>query len=785
MDFNEFNAPPLESLELRYARAAALTPPKVAVQDAGIAITGYWLNDYQYFCLRKIFHKDLDYPLSTPAVADMRTRSVHDLISSVEISKIIEASGFSCALESMRTAQFDMPAPGVLAVTIDGINHTLDIEKRCIRSSEPLPASELYSPDGQFAAFISGADLWLRDRRSGEQRALTRDGVSLCAYGQQPDSSLGAISYRKRPAPMAVWSPDSKWLLTHRIDERALPEAALIETCPVGKRTPVLHRVAYPRPGDPTPIATYIAINVPTGERIEFSEVEVPAFFTSPFSNSQVAFISNHIAWFLRFDRHSRRAELIELSLPDRRSRIVVSEQVNDGYIELHHRSDATPNVRYIQERHEVLWYSERDGWGHLYVYDSETGRVKRQLTSGNWMVRDILHVDVKSARVYFSACGVDPMRDPAQRVLCAINLDSSGLTTICAHDGDFVVPRTEMPGFGQNRPSRPIVATPGFSPTTQYVTSLRSDVATGNVTQIVDLENGSDFVVAEARPSGSVVDPLKFFVLAGDGITRIHGTLFFPSDFDKSANYPLIDYIYPGPQLTQNPQMYGSINAAQAKCLAELGFVVLMLDTRGVPFRQRSVRQAGYGGLLEPQLSDHAAAVWQLCENHTFIDRERIGIVGFSGGGYAAASAMLEYPGIFKVGVSICGNHNNRAYHTSWSDKYLGPVDPDRVPGISRDVNKLSGKLLLISGDMDENVLPSHSLALASALIQENKDFDLLLVPNEGHLLWMTNGYVQRRVWDYFVKHLLNLVPPTEFRVQHSLYEQACARALFGRDWQ
>jgi dipeptidyl aminopeptidase/acylaminoacyl peptidase len=269
---------------------------------------------------------------------------------------------------------------------------------------------------------------------------------------------------------------------------------------------------------------------------------------------------------------------------------------------------------------------------------------------------------------------------------------------------------------------------------------------------------------------------PQPFSALAADGVTRAHGVLFFPTDFDESQRYPLIDYIYPGPQVTQQPQSFHSMNAALAQALAEVGFVTLMLDTRSMPFRSKALHQMSYGALLEPQLADHAAVIRQLCERHAFLDPDHVGMIGYSGGGAATARALFEYGAIFKVGIAVCGNHDNRFNIALWADKYAGPASLETLGGQANAAraHQLEGKLLLISGDMDENVHVSQTLSLARALIAANRDFDLLIVPDAGHDVLLTNGYVQRRVWDYFVRHLRGEVPPKDFEIKFESHELA-----------
>jgi dipeptidyl aminopeptidase/acylaminoacyl peptidase len=347
------------------------------------------------------------------------------------------------------------------------------------------------------------------------------------------------------------------------------------------------------------------------------------------------------------------------------------------------------------------------------------------------------------------------------------VGFDGSGFSVLFSHDGDIYAP--------------------GISSDGRYAVIQFSSVEQGNRTDLVDLRSRQGFSIASIEPRPAERTPRPFTAQAADGVTRLHGTMFFPSYFEKGQRYPLIDCIYPGPHSSQQPQSYCAMSSARARSLAELGFITIMLDQRGAPVASRAFHQAGYGSLLEPQLADHAAVVRQLCERHEFIDRDRIGIIGESAGGAAAARALFDYGDVFNAGVSVCGPHDPRFYTSMWSDKYRGPIHADTPaePPNTALAHKLRGKLFLISGDMDENVHVSHTLALADALIRVHKDFELLIVPNEGHNVLFTSGYALRRAWDFFVRHLRDESPPADFELQFEPHELARAVARVMREFR
>jgi len=754
-----------DSITQRYHRAVRLTGPKLAAVTAGIAAEGYWLSDSMFFFCAERLEPLLGSILTVPMLADATTGTVEEVVSPGLLAKSLsDYSSQPIELEALGDAGFDMPNLQTLAVSLGGTTFLVDPRaRRVVQSRQAFEARSLYSPDGRYACFTREHNVWLREPSTGLERALTVDGVAHYGYARQPDT------FSQSPIPVGLWSPNSRWFLTHRLDERSLPEAALVQHSPPGGGRPTLHHFKYPLPGDPLPVATYVAIHADSGRTVTFPELPVEVAVASPFLLRTAWFVGEDEVWLVRFDRYYKRVELVCLDLARGTSRRVLSESTQTGYLELNQQVIGTPNVRTLAGSNEVIWFSERDGWGHLYLYDASTGALKNRITEGEWLVRDIVHVDEQHRRVFFLASGTDPNVDPARRVLCSVNLDGTDFRTLLAHSGDIFVPPTEPCGLDQSRPFQAVYAPAGVSPNCRFAVVREASVITGNVTRIVDLHTLRGFIVAAATPAHDELPARHFTAHAADGVTRLHGVMFLPTDFDENRQYPLIDYIYPGPQVTHQPQSFRSPNAAPAMSLAELGFITIMFDTRGVPTRSRALRQAGYGELLEPQLADHAAVVQELCGQHAFIDANRIGMIGYSAGGAATARALFDYAQTFKVGVAVCGSHDASGLSAFMSDKFRGPGPRKEwlAQANAAAAYKLRGALLLMSSDMDQNVHVSNTLVLVDVLIKDNKEFDLVIVPNEGHDMLLTSGYVQRRVWDYFVRHLLGEAPPRDFVIE------------------
>ena len=265
----------------------------------------------------------------------------------------------------------------------------------------------------------------------------------------------------------------------------------------------------------------------------------------------------------------------------------------------------------------------------------------------------------------------------------------------------------------------------------------------------------------------------MPFVAKGRDGRTDVHGLLWFPSDFDPDRRYPVIDYIYPGPQIgSVTIYDFAPAGRGNGQALAELGFIVFAVDAFGTPLRSKAFHDAYYGDMGDNGIPDHIAALKELALRHPQMDLDRVGIFGHSGGGFSSTDAILRFPDFFKVAVSGAGNHDNRGYHFPWGEKYHGLLEhnPDGTDSYSRQANqdlapRLRGKLLLHYGTLDDNVHPNMTIRVIQELIQANLDFDMFVVPNANHG-YGNDPYVLRRTWDYFVEHLAGVEPPHQYRI-------------------
>ena len=421
-----------------------------------------------------------------------------------------------------------------------------------------------------------------------------------------------------------------------------------------------------------------------------------------------------------------------------------------------------TQNWRYLPASHELIWYSQRDDWGHLYLYDLRTGELEHRITAGNWNVLEVLRVDERNRRLYFTGVGREP-GDPYFRYLYSIGMDGKNLRLLTPDSADHSVT---------------------VSPSGRYFVDSYSTPDTPPTIVVRDMHGRTRVALEHADISGLVATgwtpPIPFTVKARDGVTDLYGLMFRPTDFASTKSYPIVNNIYPGPQTGSVGSRSFSAARGDCRALAELGFIVIQLDAMGTPLRSKSFHAAYYGDMGDNGLPDQVTGMRQLAARYPWIDLNRAGIWGHSGGGFASADAMFRYPDFFKVAVSEAGNHDNRNYEDDWGEKWQGLLreNPDGTTNYDNQANQLvaknlKGKLLLAHGTMDGNVPPYNTLLVVNALIAANKDFDLLLFPNRSHGFG-NEPYMIRRRWDYFVRNLMGAEPPHEYEFQ--------ARPRFGR---
>ena len=613
------------------------------------------------------------------------------------------------------------------------------------------PRDEAVSPDGKLAAFIRRDNLWVHDLSTGADRQLTTDGAP--DFGYATDNAGWTSSTR----PVLLWSPDSKKIATFQQDQRGVGEMYLVDTR-VGH--PTLKAWKYPLPGDETVTTIQRVIIDVDGPRVVRLKM-APDQHRGTVADDIKA--SDGTLDDAQWSADSKTLAFVSTSRDQKVERLRVADADSGGVRDVFEEKAATyfesgmgsANWRFLPASNEFIWFSERDNWGHLYLYDLQTGALKNRITSGEGNVTEVLRVDEKSRQVYFVGVGREKGRDPYYRHAYRVGFDGKNLSLLTPADGDHDV---------------------SFSPTGRVLvdTCSRPDE---KPTSVLREANGREVLALEAADVSRLVaagwkPPIPFTVKARDGVTDLYGLMFRPTGFDPSRKYPIIDNIYPGPQTGSVGSRSFAPSRGDTQALAELGFIVVQIDGMGTPWRSKSFHDAYYADMGDNTLPDQVAGLKQLAQRYPWIDIDRVGIYGGSGGGFATADAMFRYPDFFKVGVSASGNHDNREYEDDWGEKWQGLLErkPDGTSNYDDQANEnhaknLKGKLLLAHGTMDDNVPPYNTLLVVDALIKANKDFDLILFPNRGHGLG--EPYMVRRRWDYFVEHLLGATPPKEFELR------------------
>ena len=738
-----------------YARAERALGPAVVRLVSGIPGRPFWLADGR-----------AAYRVSTATggqfvIVDPRRRTRAAAFDHARLAEAVSAAlGQRVRGDSLSFASFDLTPDGRL-IFESGKRWRCDLTAyRCGAADSTRrapPPNSILSPDSTRAVFIRNNNLWMTDLTNGggTETALTTDGVEDFGY------ATNNAGWVKSDEPVVTWSPDSRKIATFRHDGRGVSRMYLVRT-QVG--APQLQAWRYPLPGDSVIFRierVVIDVSAPTPQLVR---LQMPP-------DAHRSTVSDHVAcgggicdlqWYpdasaIAFVSSSRDHKQAWVRVADARTgavRTLLEEQSKTQVGEV----GLAQNWRVLPRSNELIWWSERDGWIHLYLYDLTTGRLKNRITSGDGNVESIVYVDERARVIYFTGQGIEKGRDPYYRFLYRIGFDGRGQTLLTPEDADHQV--TMAPPSPDGASFIDSYATPVTPP----VTVLRD--RNGRVVLPLERADISRLVAAGWHP------PTQITLKARDGTTDLYGLMFTPSRLDSTAKYPLVDYIYPMPSGSVGPRGFAPARGDH-QALAELGFVVVAIDGMGTRGGQsKTFRDAAYGKMEENTLPDQVAAIKQLVARYPWIDGERVGIWGHSGGGFATAAAMFNYPDVFKVGISESGNHDNRDYEDDWGERYQGLLLKNgESDNYAADANQmhaanLRGKLLLAHGGVDDNVPPYNTYLVVDALIRANKDFDLLILPNARHGYGRDGFYMMRRRWDYFVRNLLGAEPPREYEI-------------------
>ncbi len=742
-----------------YARAEQFLPWNAEKLTSGTSVEPRWLEGGRFWYRNQRFGGH-EFVLVDPAARTRRPAFDHDRLAAA----LSEASDESYEATNLPFDEFRFSGSGMSEIRFwSGRYERWDCDLGSYLCAGPDSVAEstgqIAAPGGEIAVFSRDENLWLREVASGSDgavRRLSTDGEPHWGYGVAPEGCCREITNRRAdfdPPPVAEWSPDGRRIATHRYDERGVEELHLLEAA-TGR--PLLHSYRYALPGDSiVPTWTLHLFDAESGASVQAAYDPVPGYFAgsdTTWHSVQWSPAADRV-YFSHHSRDFKSQTLVEVDAATGDARTVIVE-TGDTWVELNQLR--TPyNWRVLNNGGEFIWFSERDGWGHLYLHDLATGAQKNRITEGPWLVVQLLWVDESARQVYFTGVGREAGRDPYFHHLYRASLDGGEVVLLSPENMHHQI---------------------AVSPDGRYFVDSYSTRSIPPATVVRDQSGRPVMTVEEADISPLLeagwTPPERFSVKARDGVTDLYGYLWLPPDMQEGELYPVIDYIYPGPQI--GPIRYPGFTSGprgQGHALAQLGFITFAIDALGTPYRSKAFHESYYENMRDNGIPDHVAALKALALAYP-VDLDRVGIFGHSGGGFSSTAAILSHPGFFKVAVSGAGNHDQRGYHFPWGEKYHGLLakNPDGTDSYDAQANQniadnLEGKLLLHYGTLDDNVHPNMTLLVADALIEANKSFDMLVFPNRNHG-YAREPYLIRRTWDYFVEHLMGADPPVNYKI-------------------
>ncbi|MGC8518201.1 MAG: DPP IV N-terminal domain-containing protein [Steroidobacteraceae bacterium] len=625
----------------------------------------------------------------------------------------------------------------------------------CRAAAPSANVSGILSPNGKYLAFIRHWNLWVRNMHSGKERQLTFDGVKN--FGYATDNAGWLRSKR----PVLNWSPDSRQIATYQQDQRKVGNMYLVSAA-IGH--PTLQKWKYPLPGDThvfmiDPVIIDVAsghvirLQMPPEQRLSSLCDDISCQNNGHWDDVQWAPDSKTLA--LVSTSRNRHHEWFRVANARTGAVRTVFEYSTAKYYQ---SGIGAVDWRYLPASDQVLWYSSRTGWGNLDLYSLKSGQFERPVTAGRGDVTQVLHVARRTGTVWFRAVGRIAGINPYYEQFWKVNLSGGAPKRLTPRDCDNLISMSPDGKYFVDSCS-----TPQHAP----VTTLRS-AASGRVIATVARAN-----LKRLRAIGWQA-PQQIVVTARDGHTKLYGLLFKPTNFDPHKKYPIIDYVYPGPQIGSVFTFRFEPSDYDNQALAELGFIVIAVDGMGTPYRSRHFQRYWYGNMGDNTLPDQIAAIRELAQRDPWIDLSRVGIWGHSGGGNATTDAMFRYPDFFKVGWAESGNQDNRDYENDWGELYQGLLkrNANGTTNYDNQANELlaahlRGHLMLTYGTLDDNVPPENTQIVVEALIKANRPFDMIAIPNVRHGYGYATPYITRRRWDYFVRYLAGNTPPRHFALK------------------
>ena len=591
------------------------------------------------------------------------------------------------------------------------------------REEAPVP---VVSPDKKWEAYVKDNNLYLSPVRDEKEKDKPKEEIAL---------TMDGTANLRYDGWSIIWSPDSRKLATVKVrdvQERRIP---LIESSPSSQKQPILQWRDYAKPGDVLPVYLPVLFDVEARKQMALNVTS----YENQFYLNLTGWREDSRAFTFEFNQRGHQRYVIgEVNAADGSIRHLVDEQTKT-FIYYYN------NYRYdLDDGKELLWISERDGWRHLYLIDGTSGQVKRQVTKGEWVLRQVDYVDETNRVVYFTASGFNKGEDPYNLHYCRINLDGTGFTDMTPENGNHRVTFSADRSYFTDVYSRP-----DLPPVSQLKRTSDASVVAG--LQRCDVS---------ALQAESWQMPEVFCAKGRDGQTDIWGNIYRPMHFDASKSYPVVEFIYAGPHDSHVDKDFKPAHHLVSK-LVELGFIVVSIDGMGTSNRSKAFHDVCWKNLKDAGFPDRIAWMKAAGAKYKYMDLNRVGIYGWSAGGQNAMAALLFHNDFYKVAVALCGCHDNRMDKIWWNEQWMGyPIDVSYSTSSNVDnAYRLKGKLLLINGELDDNVDPASTLQVVSALMKANKNFEQLYLPGKTHSLG--GPFEMHKMHDFFVKNLLGQEPP------------------------
>jgi dipeptidyl-peptidase 4 len=594
--------------------------------------------------------------------------------------------------------------------------------------------SENKSPDEKYEVLVRGHNLFLREGTN--EVTLTHDGNPGHSYARNAQRArMVEMRFDERddeqPAPEIYWSPDSKRFVAMRTRPGTDRTVYMVESSPRDQLQPKLQSYPYAKPGDE------IAIRKPHLFDVE-ARREIPLkdeLFSNPWSVSDVRWKGDSSEFYFLYNQRGHQVlRIVGVNAGNGATRAVVDE-VSDTFVNYSGKF----HCEYVNKMQEIVWMSERDGWNHLYLYDVASGRVKNQITKGEWVVRGVDRVDEDAKQIWFRAGGLRKEQDPYYIHYGRVNFDGSGLVMLTEGDGTHTVQ---------------------FSPDRKYLIDTFSRVDLPPVHELRRVEDGKLLCKLEEADASELLAtgwraPERFVAKGRDGTTDIYGIIHRPAELEEGRKYPVIESIYAGPQDSFVPKAFS--RSATPQKLTRRGFIVVQIDGMGTSNRSKKFHDVCFKNLADAGLPDRVLWIKAAAQKYPYMDLDRVGVYGTSAGGQSALGALLFHGDFYKAGVSDSACHDNRMDKIWWNEQWMSwPVGPHYAEQSNvTQAHRLKGKLLLLVGELDRNVDPASTLQVVNALIKADKDFEFLMVPGGGHGQ-LRSPYGWKRLEDFFVRHLL-----------------------------